>query len=447
LAVAISAKSELPGSNGHWEPDGKGTYRSGELVLSLDAQSVRVTRNGETLISDTHPHLDHTPDGFAALLDRALRTEGLPGVAGDLAAQCEQIEGDYYAELDARLERRREEYERDLLSQQVALEEAREKVSDAERAVRAAAEQAPLGSFAERVSKTRVDIVDLALHGDLEPPLPIPGSSLLLEGVAHLWPMDRKGGKSIATLVTAVDIVLEGGKVVIMDRENGKRRYATRLRDILTARKLEDRADLLAEGLSYYAFPKLKPSDMREFEEEIGSASVVVFDSSRMFLSSLALEENSSDDYAKFFTPMIAPLNQRGIATLILDNAGWSDSGRPRGTSSKEDLNEQLFRAKKTEDFSRKKTGEILIEVKESRDGLDGTWSMRLGGGVYESWKKEESRTISGAGGKKTTEKAARVERMKELLAEDPDLTDQALAAELVISEKTVSRYRKEEIA
>ena len=304
-------------------------------------------------------------------------------------------------------------------------------------------------SFDIRVTGTKVDLVSL-MDTDLTPPEEVAGSNgVILEGVAHLWAMIRKGGKSIATLATAIDIILAGGRVVILDRENGQRRCALRLKDIAGARCYSpEQLATVRDGLSYYEYPRLRPGDEEAFVEEIGEADLVVFDSSRTFLSSLRLKEDLADDYADFMAVMIEPIHQAGIASLILDNAGWSDSGRARGSSAKEDLNEQLFVSEKTEEFGRDTTGEILLGVKESRDGVNGTWSMEIGGGVYGSWVKEPERSVGkkkGKGSGQATKKDANKAKARKLRAENPALTDAQLAELIGCTPKTIQRYRKED--
>jgi hypothetical protein len=325
------------------------------------------------------------------------------------------------------------------------LEEAQTKLDDAVEAVERVEAVSPRGSFADRVASTRVDLVRL-MGEDPQPPAPIAGSGgVLLQGVAHLWPMERKAGKSIAMLVTAVDIVLAGGTVAILDRENGEKRTALRLKDIADARKLTaDHLEQVRERLHYFAFPRIRPGDESDLRDLFQSADLVVYDSSRTFLASQNLKEDSSDDYADFMAATIEPLKEAGIATLILDNSGWSDGGRPRGTSSKEDLNEHLFKSEKAEPFDRETTGMIILEVKESRDGLTGTWTMRIGGGVYDSWQEADEGVTVGKKGKQSTEKAERLDAMRALLADDPSMSDDDLAAKLDVNDRTIRRYRQD---
>src|SRR6185437_6992739 len=100
-----------------------------------------------------------------------------------------------------------------------------------------------------------------------------------------------------------------------------------------------------------YEFPRFRDSDRDNLVELCTDADLVVFDSQRMYLSDLGLEENSSDDYAAFMAALIDPLFRAGIATLVLDNAGHQDPKRGRGASAKGDLNEILYAVEAVEHF------------------------------------------------------------------------------------------------
>ena len=69
---------------------------------------------------------------------------------------------------------------------------------------------------------------------------------------------------------------------------------------------------------------------------------LVIFDSSRVALSSVGLSEDVNDDYARFVNRLVMPLSRAGTTTVILDNSGH-EGGHPRGASAKSDLNEVVF--------------------------------------------------------------------------------------------------------
>ena len=90
-------------------------------------------------------------------------------------------------------------------------------------------------NFKKRVADRRVNLVQRIKAG-IEPVDYLPASEgMLIRGKRHLIPGPKKSGKSIATLVHCVAMVLAGARVVIFDRENGANEYARRLNDIFVA--------------------------------------------------------------------------------------------------------------------------------------------------------------------------------------------------------------------
>lgn len=251
--------------------------------------------------------------------------------------------------------------------------------------------EADPGSFAARAPS--VDLFALIDQGI--PPLDyLPASDgMLVRGSKHYIAAPAKTGKSMGMLVHAVDMMLDGARVTILDRENGQHTYARRLKDICEARKLDQgQEDTLRDRLLYLPFSHLKRDDGADMVEAFRGRDLVIFDSSRMFLSDLGLDEDQSNDYAQFMAALIDPLFAEGIATLILDNTGHSNPKRPRGSSAKGDLNEIIF-SMGGEPFSLTQKGRLSLEVEFSRFGNRGEWSMELGAGTYGSFaagKKKE---------------------------------------------------------
>jgi hypothetical protein len=83
---------------------------------------------------------------------------------------------------------------------------------------------------------SRVDLIALIRNGIPERAY-VPGCEpWLLAGKRYLIPATAGVGKSLAMETVAVAVVAAGGRVVILDVENGADEYARRLEDILTAR-------------------------------------------------------------------------------------------------------------------------------------------------------------------------------------------------------------------
>jgi AAA domain len=246
---------------------------------------------------------------------------------------------------------------------------------------------------AQALSASRVDLIQLIETGIPEREY-VPGAQgLLPRGKRILVAAERKTGKSLAIgVVAAVDIVLAGGIVVILDRENTSDEYARRLDSVITSRALrDDSVELIRKNFRYHSWPSLNlqwGDDPDAYVAGFGGADVVIFDSSRKFLAGVGLTEDSSDDYAKFTDKLIDPLARQGIATIILDNTGHGDKERARGTSAKEDLVDVIFTLKRSATFNVVQEGLLELECRASRLGeIMGRQTLILGGGKYGSWE------------------------------------------------------------
>lgn len=251
-------------------------------------------------------------------------------------------------------------------------------------------------SFAARVTSRRKDLVRLVTEG-IPPVEYLPASDgMLVRGGRHLLPANAKTGKSLAQLVHTVDMTEAGARVLVLDRENGANEYARRLGDVLEAREFDQpRREQVRKRLKYVEFPALRRTDGPQFARWARKlrTDLVVFDSSRMFLTDMDLAEDSADDYAVFSAAAIEPLFRAGIATLMLDNSGHELANRARGSSAKADLNEVLFKLAVRAPFSRERRGQIALTLEpgRSRYGGEGEWTMSLGGGHFGSWQRVSS--------------------------------------------------------
>ena len=248
---------------------------------------------------------------------------------------------------------------------------------------------------ADALAESRVDLIAIIDNGIPEREF-VPGSGgIFARGKRHLIAAERKTGKSIAIgVVAAVDVVLAGGVVVVLDRENGSDEYARRLDAVLAARNVSPAdKDLIRRNFRYHAWPQLKlemGADPRYAQAFVG-ADVAMFDSSRKFLTSVGLKEDLSDDYSTFTESLIDPLTRVGIATTILDNTGYADKERARGSSAKEDLVDVAYTLKTAVGFSLERTGSLELTCRLSRLGeIEGSWMLQLGGGSYGSWRRKD---------------------------------------------------------
>jgi hypothetical protein len=215
-----------------------------------------------------------------------------------------------------------------------------------------------------------------------------------------------------------VDIVLAGGRVVIFDRENGGNLYADRLEQIIEARSLDDAREAISKRLVYFEFPRFRNTDEDELVELCAGADLVVFDSQRMFLSDLGLEEDDNDDYSEFMAALIDPLFRAGVATLVLDNSGHRETKRSRGASAKRDLNEILFALEVVERFDVHTTGRLGLEITDTRFGSSGRWELEIGGGVFGSWCRIDDADANEPAGFRPT---VLMERASRFVEQSPD--------------------------
>jgi hypothetical protein len=138
------------------------------------------------------------------------------------------------------------------------------------------------------LDEARVDLVERIRKGIPEREYVPGGEEWLLKGKRYLVFAPAGIGKSLAVLVQAVETVAHGGRVSILDMENGADEYARRLEAILGDR--EELARACSTRLRYFEYPALAldwPDEtwVAAFEGD----DFVVIDSSRVALSSVGL--------------------------------------------------------------------------------------------------------------------------------------------------------------
>lgn len=288
-----------------------------------------------------------------------------------------------------------------------------------------AAVPADAATLAQRLADARVDLL-AHIDGNTPKRAWLPRSErMLARGGRHHVAAPLKSGKSLGFLAHAVDMVTADARVVILDRENGADEYARRLRDILADRPAAAR-DAIGERLAYYAWPAVKLTDGQQLAAALQSPDVVILDSTRTFLSSLSLDENASDDFAKFATAIIEPLFRAGIATVQLDNTGHGDSGRARGSSSKGDLADVLYTLKTASAFDEHRRGRLRLVRSHSRFGdVASAFTMELGGGHFGTFTAEASAGTDAT--PDTFRPTGLMERVSHALEEHPGLSKRAI--------------------
>jgi hypothetical protein len=224
------------------------------------------------------------------------------------------------------------------------------------------------------------------------PPRPYHALShgILVKGKRHQCVAPYKVGKSIAWQSHLTQVCLEGETVLYIDKENGADEFARRLECFIKAWDLSDeQQEVIEEQFIYIEYPRLRLDDEEALNGLISDyeVDILVLDSQRMVLSDMNLAEDSSDDYGKFMNRLVLPLN---CTVLILDNTGWENHTRGRGTSSKGDQNEVLFSMGPAKTFDVNQEGSLALYQEATRFDRGGPWIMTLGGGTYGTWELKE---------------------------------------------------------
>lgn len=279
----------------------------------------------------------------------------------------------------------------------------------------------PVSTLQERLADSRVDLLAY-IDGSVPERAWLPQSDrMLARGGRHHVAAPLKSGKSIGFLAHAVDMAIADTRVVILDRENGADEYARRLRDILADRP-DTARDAVRDRLAYYAWPAVRLSDGAKLAAALGGPDIVILDSTRTFLSAFALDENASDDFAKFANAIIDPLFRAGIATVQLDNTGHGDSSRARGSSSKGDLADVLYTLKTVAAFDEHRSGRLRLVRSHSRFGDVGSaFEMELGAGHFGRFSPDQSNDTT------VFRPTELMRRITALLSEQPGLSKRAI--------------------
>lgn len=282
-----------------------------------------------------------------------------------------------------------------------------------------------MSTLAERLAAARVNVLDIAVNGPVERDWLPKSDGLLHRGKRHLAAAEAKSGKSVSFQAHAVAMVAAGATVAVLDRENGADEFGRRLRDILAARSWERELTRAVETrLHYYAYPDIKMTDGPALAQALQGVDLVIFDSSRMFLTLYGLDEDSNNDYAKWQSAIIEVLARAGIATLILDNVGHDAKGRPRGGATKMDLNEVIFTLKAISPPSPERVGRLRLTCTHSRFGQTGNrWEMDLGGGTYGPWLSVEVEADTSG----TFRPTGLMERISRTLDSEPGLSKRSI--------------------
>lgn len=217
------------------------------------------------------------------------------------------------------------------------------------------------------------------LRGGIEP-TPQLLEGIFYEGKIHSLAGKPGEGKTLMALWAAVQVMMQGRKVLYLDAENGPKLIAERLRDMGAS------PDSLDEHFHYY------PADLGLDDESLAglmatvaevAPAFVVFDSFADLLSLAGLEENSNDHCTLWMRKVAQPVKEAGSSVLILDHIPKGGKG-PRGGGSKLAKVDVQWNLKVTLPFDRDRTGEIELEHDKDREcWLPKIVRFSVGGGVF----------------------------------------------------------------
>jgi hypothetical protein len=185
-------------------------------------------------------------------------------------------------------------------------------------------------------------------------------------------------GKTFLMLWIILRVIEQGLAVIIFDKENGRRIIAERLE------ALGADPEKLDEHLHYYSSPSL-PLDVatqqavEELLDDVKPA-LVVYDSWINFLADAGLDENVSNDIARWAAAYTHPARERCIAVLLLDHVP-KEGVSARGSGRKKDEVDVMWKLANTASFDRDNVGRIVLRREKDREGwLPETVGFSVGG-------------------------------------------------------------------
>ncbi len=190
---------------------------------------------------------------------------------------------------------------------------------------------------------------------------------ILLKGKVHQIFAAAGCGKSWVALWLTMKLINQGKRVLYLDKENGPRIIAERLK------ALGAEEETLDEYLIYYSSPDL-PLTKEGTEAYVQSLeevnpSLVVFDSWVNFISGAGLDENVSSDITDWSLSFSRPARDRNISVLLLDHVPKEGGATARGSGRKKEEMDVQWQLKNSKPFDRDTMGEIKLTREKDREG------------------------------------------------------------------------------
>jgi hypothetical protein len=218
--------------------------------------------------------------------------------------------------------------------------------------------------------------LDKIAAGGLEPtPQLVPGE--VYAGRVHLVHSKPGVGKTLWALLKSKELLSADQTVMYLDAENGPSMMIPRGK-ALGIRSFKN------FKYNHSPEPSLAPQWVADFLHDVDrmKPNVVFIDSFADFLAGCGLDENSSMDVTLFYSKVLKPLRDRGIAVVILDHEPWESRGHARGSTAKLAKMDVEWEMRQTQFFNQNLVGELTLNLKKDRTAefKDRTIKYSVGG-------------------------------------------------------------------
>lgn len=211
-----------------------------------------------------------------------------------------------------------------------------------------------------------VDLAEVAKQGIPEPTLVF--NSLLYRGMLHSLAGPPDCGKSTLAYRAALDLLVQGERVVILDEEGG--------REVVTEKLLALGATPAnLEHLTYCEFPSRSWDDadragLWELLAQVQPALVIV-DSAGAFMAVAGQDENWAAHVGPFYKLLLSAARDHHTAIMVLDHVPKNEAtGRyARGSGAKLQIVDVAFMVDAIKAFSRTQDGLLRLTVTKDRRG------------------------------------------------------------------------------
>lgn len=207
---------------------------------------------------------------------------------------------------------------------------------------------------------------------------------MLYQGQVHVLAGAPDTGKTTLALFWALQVIREGGTVLMLDEEGGSRIIRSRLKALGASQQEVSR-------IAYAPFPgrsaeQWDPGHRGDLKDLFGEhrPQLVLLDSAAAILATAGLDENSAADVSRLWACLTA-MARGGChpAVVIIDHLSKASDREAdrysRGSSAKLAAADVMYRLEAAEPFSRDQEGRLKLAVTKDREGcLTRFWRIRV---------------------------------------------------------------------